>query len=136
MTVASIREALDHAHHTMVDPEKSEMVFRLAKLVADRHGKRGKGASIERYITIYQAAMLGIIELLAEQEEDIAAWNTRVELDGWQLIESAPKDGTWYLTYGLSQGLGMACYPLAWAEEWGDPMEGVTHWRPLPAPPK
>jgi hypothetical protein len=59
-------------------------------------------------------------------------------MDQWQPIDTAPKDGTWYLTYG-PEGHGMARY----MDCMNDPdmagwFEGAvldTHWMPLPAAP-
>ena len=57
-----------------------------------------------------------------------------VERD-WQDISTAPRDGTWIITYGadtpISDGFVLDYWPCdedAWN---GNP----THWRPLPAPP-
>ena len=57
-----------------------------------------------------------------------------VEWD-WQDISTAPRDGTWIITYGadtpISDGFVLDYWPCdedAWN---GNP----THWRPLPAPP-
>lgn len=73
---------------------------------------------------------------------EAAACVRRDRGDGWRAIASAPKDGTWVLTFEMGQ-------PLAAVTRWqsgawktplndfvpqhvsGDP----THWRPLPAPP-
>lgn len=64
---------------------------------------------------------------------------------GWKPIESAPKDGTWFLAYGLGP---LPCQVMQWAEYDGDGrltwrdyngfeyMEGPTHWMPLPDPPE
>lgn len=48
--------------------------------------------------------------------EAIAAWNTRApaELTGWQPIETAPKDGTEFLSAGGTQGRAGEVYPTKW----------------------
>jgi len=65
----------------------------------------------------------------------------------WQKIETAPKDGTFYLAYGLglmwTQNQPNGCYPGEWnfdykRGQWRghahmDDRE-ATHWMPLPAP--
>lgn len=62
--------------------------------------------------------------------------------DGWQPIETAPKDGTWVMLFYRP-----SCVPLVtfWAEysaarsDWAHRKElgnnVPTHWRPLPWPP-
>lgn len=64
--------------------------------------------------------------------------------DGWQLIDTAPKDGTWVLLYWPT--MAITAYPacgFSHADEYGwelaqdrDYGEIIpTHWRPLPAAP-
>ena len=64
---------------------------------------------------------------------------------GWMPIEIAPKDGTRVLLSGVNQGLrweGIGCwYPcnMRWTDDGvlgPELREIVTHWQPLPAPPK
>ncbi len=60
----------------------------------------------------------------------------------WQPIETAPTDGTEVLVYGTCFNEGefmLAIYQLGeWLETWNnDPIHFViTHWQPLPEPPK
>lgn len=67
----------------------------------------------------------------------------------WQSIETAPKDGTRILAYGvigLEQNAGISTVKWDWPGEWhADPCEAseyspekcsLTHWMPLPEPPK
>ena len=73
--------------------------------------------------------------------------------DGWQPIETAPKDGTWVLLAGGDIDYGWddpskpasvvgqwtadsECWQFAWYDGgfYGE-YETPTHWRPLPAPP-
>ncbi|WP_019573403.1 hypothetical protein [Curvibacter lanceolatus] len=80
--------------------------------------------------------------------------------EGWQPIETAPKDGTsiigWHAKYGAREtkmnfyGEGSQGYadhmagkgPLECGWDWSEPKNGwgfswePTHWRPLPPPPK
>ena len=58
----------------------------------------------------------------------------------WQPIETAPKDGTWIMTY--CPALSVASYPTVvfWDDGWVPPGNDLsevepTHWMPLPAPP-
>jgi hypothetical protein len=59
----------------------------------------------------------------------------------WRPIATAPKDGTWFLTY--SAGSDDYCYPnfdfAKWDEDgwakWGCGFDQATHWAPVPAPP-
>jgi hypothetical protein len=60
---------------------------------------------------------------------------------GWQPIETAPKDGTRILGFrsGWAEAIGVAFWRCDW-EEWrsvpGDYSWNLTHWMPLPEPPK
>lgn len=69
----------------------------------------------------------------------------------WQPIETAPRDGAWVLlarefewsTPGWwaednSEGdwYELNNHPSdSWADSWGGPLAGVSHWMPLPTPP-
>ena len=62
--------------------------------------------------------------------------------DAWQPISTAPDDGShvllWDQSVGLLQGWmdrdGQWCH--AWDGEYIPRPEALTHWRPLPPPPK
>lgn len=54
---------------------------------------------------------------------------------GWQPIETAPKDRSWIMTYQPGHGRVRAINIDYWAEEDGGWNGKPTHWRPLPAPP-
>lgn len=79
----------------------------------------------------------------------IERWNTRA--DGWQPIETAPKDGTTILVSCADDGFGKVVCAAIWFygeydadtgwylyEIAGDCLMGPipTHWMPLPSPPK
>ena len=63
----------------------------------------------------------------------------------WQPIETAPKDGTDIIAYGLSMGMIIVGYDdkakhpkFPWATDDGPQYNAhaFTHWMPLPEPPK
>jgi hypothetical protein len=76
-----------------------------------------------------------------------AALTAALSQDGWQPIETAPRDGTPILGYRAGIPVKTRIAVIAWLpEEWrlGDSWSGSalgltmqfpTHWRPLPAPP-
>lgn len=66
----------------------------------------------------------------------------------WQPIETAPKDGQYFIGYWPSQG-GSAWHKGQYRTHWtgwgggcweadglGTALPGPTHWMPLPEPPK
>lgn len=66
-----------------------------------------------------------------------------IECNGWQPIETAPKDGTNVLLCCYNNGkyvsIHMACYAkgVDGNYRWYGEYDGYeTHWMPLPAPPK
>lgn len=81
--------------------------------------------------------------LIAYRKRQPLAWEAAKKLlttsDGWQPIETAPKDGTRVLTFRVKFREAMA---VAWfdGEEWrpvhGSAWPDPTHWMPLPEPPK
>lgn len=93
----------------------------------------------------------------AAQADAIAAWNTRATADdGWQPIETAPKDGTEFQSWcirpegpdekGWWEPKARVNLDSGAFELWGRTdydQDGwdtyihvrLTHWRPLPAPP-
>jgi hypothetical protein len=79
--------------------------------------------------------------------------------DQWQTIESAPRDGTWFLIVNERDGwesMEVGCYEPLTVERFVEAGDGLyrremgsaydwrgfnnfhraTHWRPLPAPPE
>ena len=71
----------------------------------------------------------------------------------WRDIESAPRDGTWFIVYVPDSSMSWQPFDLScWIEvkeKWAanhpgyfcmtdvsDELEGATHWMPLPDPPK
>ncbi len=93
-------------------------------------------------------------------EDKIDAWLKAIDIsaaalaalpvsDGWQPIETAPRDGTEFLAYGcyiypnddeLTEYMAIAWYSYTKDYPWEDadgrhPGEFFCHWRPLPAPP-
>lgn len=87
-------------------------------------------------------AFLALARATAHDGEEERAAADRQELD-WQPISTAPKDGTWMLTWrngiinqtrwqGEITGGGMAWGGKGWQyPDWSLP----THWMPLPEPP-
>lgn len=57
--------------------------------------------------------------------------------NGWQTIETAPKDGTWVLVHRHGWYLPEVAQRSIYAPVWQTLNHGVapTHWMPLPAPP-
>lgn len=64
----------------------------------------------------------------------------------WQTMDSAPKDGTWFLGCNFNSPMAWAPYEfVSWAKDWSgkeyscqeDTSEETecTHWQPLPFPP-
>lgn len=73
-----------------------------------------------------------------------AAWNRRAPVAGWQPIETAPKDGTRFLTWDSYYGVRMGrAFMRADHDDWlsyvdsnGSSHKGgirASHWMPLPA---
>lgn len=62
----------------------------------------------------------------------------------WQPIGTAPKDGTWVLTYsghGIHAAhyfsfLGWQLFETAEYDNEYSTLDDVTHWMPLPSPPE
>ena len=75
-----------------------------------------------------------------------AALESKAVPDGWQPIETAPKDGTMVLLYGEPyNSAGEKIYVGQWDKDsfcfWFDccsygPECKATHWMPLPPPPE
>jgi hypothetical protein len=66
-------------------------------------------------------------------------------MSDWRPIETAPRDGTWFLTYAPGYDpraypgpLDFAVYDTTHREfcKAGCGFDYVTHWRPLPDPPE
>ena len=73
--------------------------------------------------------------------ESIAAPIEKRE-EGWQPIETAPKDGTWIIGVWKNVLGELGVVPVRWGVSWDNQYwaNGVvvyepTHWRPLPEPP-
>ena len=71
----------------------------------------------------------------------LSAARTQSQGEGWEPIETAPRDGEELLVWGMSIGRRVASAkdvprhePYEWPGGWDFPT-GATHWRPLPAPP-
>lgn len=71
------------------------------------------------------------------------AWNTRTALEQpreWQKIETAPKDGSNFLGYNENQNwVGVCWYQRVhsiFCYTGGRGASQITHWMPLPQPPK
>lgn len=125
---------------------------------------------VERALTIALEHVAGCCNCLACTEEGDAADNALSQLpdiirsiealvgQGWQTMETAPRDGTWLLLYGVAHAHHgfPACYIGGWPlhADWVDeePQDGwmglgwdqlgelyeveATHWMPLPKPPE
>jgi hypothetical protein len=58
--------------------------------------------------------------------------------DGWQPIETAPKDGAAILIYHQRADAQGVAVPVigGWFIPRGGPVKSPTHWMPLPEPPQ
>jgi hypothetical protein len=62
----------------------------------------------------------------------------------WQPIETAPRDGTWFLAFGKHSRDRCTMMVICWdgdpdwvsADDGYRPYLSPTHWMPLPNPPK
>lgn len=66
----------------------------------------------------------------------------------WQPIETAPKDGTWFLAFVPDNPMAWGPYEFSsWTQDYSgkwyfcgtdssEELEGITHWMPLSEPPK
>ena len=90
---------------------------------------------------------LAAIAAYKEQVDAHEAAITNAEPAGWQPIETAPKDGSFYLAFGegktWTQNQPNGCYPGEWyfSESRGEwrgysLTDESTHWMPLPTQPK
>ena len=89
-----------------------------------------------------QELRLHMGELTAQEARVARAAIRWANGEGWQSIETAPKDGTPVLLWpGQDTWLGMPAAVTGW---WSRHLDWVcnagmmwpTHWRPLPAPPE
>jgi hypothetical protein len=93
----------------------------------------------------FDGPMVGLFVGKEERGTNVAGY-VREDLDGWQDIATAPKDGTEILTFSPANDKAM--FPVnrkprmvinkwcvgAW---WRTSAEAMpTHWMPLPAPPE
>lgn len=86
----------------------------------------------------------GKIELAYETiEAALAELETLRAANTWQPIEIAPKDGTWFIAHDLKHG--WRCVPHICVVRYADGVNvdangtvrsNLTHWMPLPTPPK
>lgn len=108
---------------------------------------------LRKRLTILQAAYDSLHGELVSANKQLAdtvrAWG-RAEREGWQPIETAPKDGTKILLarigrneVGKDLGIWWAARGF-WSSQWNNWNDGIepsglaypTHWIPLPAAPK
>ncbi len=66
-------------------------------------------------------------------------------MNEWQPIETAPKDGTPFLAFGISPGqykfeygddIGVTRWKVGYGGSWSGGPAYPTHWMPLPPPPE
>ena len=89
--------------------------------------------------TAYPWPALDIAEEAARAA--LAAHPVEAEAMEWQPKETAPRDGSWFLTYSPDKDSdgGLHFDFAAWVEEFGDfckvscGWQYVTHWMPVPA---
>lgn len=66
-----------------------------------------------------------------------------VQSDGWKPIAEAPKDGTRFIAWGPNVAVAECeyraawfSYPAGWYRTNQHPRVEITHWMPLPDPPR
>jgi len=108
---------------------------------SDHRIEADEGGSVERVCYGFQS-----MTSFATKAEAIAAWNRRAPVSGWQSIETAPRDGTRFLTWDSYYGVRMGrAFMRADHDDWlsyvdsnGSSHKGgirASHWMPLPAAP-
>ena len=92
------------------------------------------GTRIDEHVKVLMCTVEDLAALLS-------AARTQSQGEGWEPIETAPRDGAKVLVWGATIGDQIASAkdaprhePHEWACGWDFPT-GATHWMPLPAPP-
>lgn len=122
----------------------NDIVTKLFK-IADA-SRREDGTDIPLGETLREAATtIGAQSMRLEAcDIELAKLRSAVPQTSWQPIETAPRDGTWILTFTLPWAVAPAVLQWDGARWWDDadePLAGTkcewqpTHWMPLPASP-
>lgn len=104
-------------------------------------GDYEKSSTQERWLT-WQAAVAHKAAHWSAAQNSPECSQTRMDAgsallpnNGWQPIETAPKDGATILLLCTSGGIADGCWDIR-DESWNYAYLDPTHWQPLPAAPK
>jgi len=99
--------------------------------------KQAEAAGVEPNLTLPNSPEVSrLTHENANLAAQIAAKDARIaelEGQGWQPIDTAPRDGTVVMFYAPVDDYQISRADDYWGKAWW--LENATHWMPLPAPP-